>query len=113
MGSVFTRSYLADGTAAGQAVTVVAASSTKSGVLHGIASDATGNSVLLYTVATKSPRGPWGDQTIYAQRYTPAGALNGKPVAVVKPSLHWGGAGVAMDATGGHRNRHSSSAPTM
>lgn len=84
------RVYKKDGSPVSGAVTVA------TGYLNGIASDATGNFVVLYHYPSPSN----GTPVIKAQRFTAAGAATGNAINIANPNLLNGLASVAMDDSG-------------
>jgi hypothetical protein len=93
--SVQARSFAADGSAAGGIITINAPNgATASGAwLNGIAADSTGNFAIAYGYYKNGTQ-------IYVQRYTSAGAANGKAIFVASPSSMTSRTSIAMDGSG-------------
>lgn len=91
--NAFARVYAANGTPATNVLTVAAVQPNTRYQAHGVAMDADGDFAVLYS-STK-PR-----MTIKVQRYTAAGAINGKAIQVAQPSLINGRNNIGMDDAG-------------
>ena len=91
--------YSIDGMPVGSTSTVLAFNSKTTGDVSGVAADATGDFVVVYSAATLGRFGP-STPTVYAQRYTASGAKNGREIKVATPQLSTEFRGVAMDGAG-------------
>jgi len=94
------RVYSGAGAAVTGAVLIGGGTATTSMSLDGVATGATGNSVVLYRTSTFNKSFGWSGPALKAQRYTANGSANGGAISVASPNLINGAASVAMDGAG-------------